>query len=522
MKKILYSLIALLAVGFTACAEFEEPVVENYGKGPGIGVAAVTSDSTITLTMTVDAKNTTYYAYALYEGATETPNAEQLLKATAGGKEAAMLKVEDEDAKWDGVKSVSFTGLMPNTEYHIYAVASSKFGVIGAIADTLVLTTDGLSPYVTKAAQDSTTFAVKFSEEIAVGKGKVSAVYYESWGDFSVATPVEAENITVSVAGNVVGIALENVPAGAVAFVSWEAGAFVDAVGNACNALVSGIGATGLVGLYGQMPNATIDAVEKNPVNEGAFADWTTFVGVVKYPTAIFDLRADVDENGESLHEVELGSLKVVYSSEGYEATIDVKTWAVRNDSLLFMLPMEPDFGMVVDVIVGANVVRDINGNMNVEFATEDAWLRSYGLTAAGIAGKYTANFYVQDADKKWVPASEEITISAIEGVQDSVLINGVFGMETPIKAVFDGDYATITVKHIGYVYSDEQYDYYTYEGGGSGADIVFVYDPKTGVFATKAYLCIAAAQGGQLVGLAAVSAQYTMTPSAAEEKGAE
>ena len=95
MKKVLYSLIALFAVSFTACIEFEEPVVENYGEGPAIGVAAVTADSTITLTLTVDTVNTTYFAYALFEGATETPDAAQLLKATAGGAVAEMVKAAE-------------------------------------------------------------------------------------------------------------------------------------------------------------------------------------------------------------------------------------------------------------------------------------------------------------------------------------------------------------------------------------------------------------------------------------------
>ena len=522
MKKILYSLIALFAVGFTACAEFEEPVVENYGEGPAIGVAAATADSTITLTLTVDTVNTTYFAYALFEGATETPDAAQLLKATAGGAVAEMVKAAE--VKWNGKneKSISFTELMPNTEYHIYAVASSKYGVIGEIADTLVVTTDGLSPFVVEADQDSTTFYVAFSEEVTVGEGKVSVEYYESWGDFAAATPVAEEDVKVLAEGNVAVIETANIPAGAYALVSWEVGAFVDAKGNKCNAFATGFGEEGFDGVWGQMPNTTINVVDSAAVNEGPFADWATFVGVVKYPTAIFDMRNDVDEEGNSLHEdVELGSLKVVYTSEGYEATIDVKKWTVRNDSLLFALPMEPEFGMVVDVVVGANVVRDINGNMNAAFATENAWLRSYGLTAAGVAGKYTASFYAQGAEGL-IEATEEVTISAIEGVADSVLINGVFGMETPIKAAFDGDYATITVKHVGYVYSDEDYDYYTYDGSGAGKNIVFVYDAATGTFATDGYLCMVYAVGNELLGYAAVTAEYTMTPATATEEDAQ
>lgn len=444
MKKILYSLIALFAVGFTACAEFEEPVVENYGEGPAIGVAAATADSTITLTLTVDTVNTTYFAYALFEGATDTPDAAQLLKATAGGAVAEMVKAAE--VKWNGKneKSISFTELMPNTEYHIYAVASSKYGVIGEIADTLVVTTDGLSPFVVEADQDSTTFYVAFSEEVTVGKGKVSVEYYESWGDFAAATPVAEEDVTVLAEGNVAMIATANIPAGAYALVSWEVGAFVDAKGNKCNAFTTGFGEEGIEGVWGQMPNTTINVVDSAAVNEGAFSDWATFVGVVKYPTAIFDMRDDVDEEGNSLHEdVELGSLKVVYTSEGYEATIDVKEWTVNNDSLLFALPMEPDFGMVVDVVVGANVVRDINGNMNVAFSTENAWLRSYNMEIGAVIGKYDITYLSAGRGAEY---TETVLITENPAVENGLFISNLLTAGTIIEATFDGDYATVSI----------------------------------------------------------------------------
>ena len=454
MKKILYSFIALLSVAFTACVEFEEPVVENYGEGPAIGVAAETADSTITLSLTVDTVNTTYYAYALFEGETPTPDAAQLLKATAGGAAAATLNATKE--KWNGknVKSISFTKLMPNTEYHIYAVASSKFGVIGEIADTLVVTTDGLSPYVVEAEQDSTAFYVAFSEDITVGKGKVNVEYYESWGDFSAATPVAEENVTVLAEGNVAMIATSNIPAGAYALVSWEVGAFVDAKGNKCNAFTTGLGEEGFDGVWGQMPNTTINVVDSAAVNGGAFTDWEKFVGVIKYSTAIYDMRNDVDETGASLHEVELGSLKVVYTSEGYQATIDVKEWAVRNDSILFVLPMEPSFGMAVDVIVEANAVRDINGNMNVKFASEDAWFRSYNMEIGTVIGKYDVTY--SSAGRGGAEFTETVLITENPAIENGLFISNLLTAGTVIEATFDGDYGTISIPDWQYLLTSE------------------------------------------------------------------
>lgn len=469
MKKILYSFIALLSVAFTACVEFEEPVVENYGEGPAIGVAAETADSTITLSLTVDTVNTTYFAYALFEGETPAPDAAQLLKATAGGAAAATLNATKE--KWNGknVKSISFTELMPNTEYHIYAVASSKYGVIGEIADTLVVTTDGLSPYVVEAEQDSTAFYVTFSEEIAVGKGKVNVEFYESWGDFTATTPVAEKDVTVLAEGNVAMIATSNIPAGAYALVSWEVGAFVDAKGNKCNAFTTGLSEEGFDGVWGQMPNTTINVVDSAAVNEGAFTDWEEFVGVIKYSTTIYDMRNDVDETGASLHEVELGSLKVVYTSEGYQATIDVKEWAVRNDSILFVLPMEPSFGMAVDVIVEANAVRDINGNMNVEFASEDAWFRSYNMEIGAVVGKYDITYL--SAGREGAEFTETVLITENPAVENGLFISNLLTAGTVIEATFDGDYGIVSVPDEQLLFTNSKgTEYYFVTADGSPA----------------------------------------------------
>lgn len=509
MKKIIFSLVALLAVGFTACTEFEEPVVENYGEGPAIGVSAVVSDSTITLTMTVDTLNTAYFSYALYEGETNTPDAAQLLKATAGGMDAKMFAVAKEE--WNGVnaKNVSFTGLMPNTTYHIYAVASSQFGVIGAVADTLVVTTDGVSPVPTVISGADNKLSVTFAESMVRGEGAVTAEYYQPYGDVTTAyAAVDSADILVTISGADVTIETANVPAGAIVLVSWEAGAFVDEVGNPCNAQVTSFDEEGQAtnGCVFTVPNAPF-AIAEDAVEGGAFQDWEGFVGSIKCATDLFVYEGEDAAATEDFY--------VVYSGGNYETKIYVENWTVADSCILFALPKEPDFGAYVGVNVPANLVCDVYGNVNEEFVAEAAWLRSYGLTPDAVVGEYTASYYLQTAEG-YVPTTETISISAIDGVQDSVLINGVFGMPAPIKAVFDGDYATITVKHVDYVYSDDTYDYFTYEGV-SKTDIVFTYDATTGSFATENYLCVVYAQGGQLIDFATISAYYTMEPVAVE-----
>ena len=210
----------------------------------------------------------------------------------------------------------------------------------------------------------------------------------------------------------------------------------------------------------------------------------------------------------------------MVYSSEGYEATIDVKTWAVRNDSLLFALPMEPDFGMVVDVVVGANVVRDINGNMNVAFATENAWLRSYGLEVDDVEGQYIAAYYGYDFDIQGfnteVVLRDTLSIVADEETENLIYLDGLFGQDS-IPAMFDGDYATITVKHGTKLSVTEKYTWYLIDAI-NGEDIVFNISTETGKIKTSGYPSVGAYTADGLAGYGVISAACTLTPWSGED----
>lgn len=470
MKKIIFSLVALLAVGFTACTEFDEPVVENYGEGPAIGVSAVVSDSTITLTMTVDTLNTAYFSYALYEGETNTPDAAQLLKATAGGMDAKMFAVAKEE--WNGVnaKNVSFTGLMPNTTYHIYAVASSQFGVIGAVADTLVVTTDGVSPVPAAISGADNKLSVTFAESMVRGEGAVTAEYYQPYGDLTAAyAAVDSADILVSISGADVTIETANVPAGAIVLVSWEAGAFVDEVGNPCNAQVTSFDEEGQAtnGCVFTVPNAPF-AIAEDAVEGGAFQDWEGFVGSIKCATDLFVYEGEDAAAAEDFY--------VVYSGGNYETKIYVENWTVADSCILFALPKEPDFGAYVGVNVPANLVCDVYGNVNEEFAAEKAWLRSYGLNIGSVVGKYDFTYFSARYGEE---VTETVLITENPAVEKGLFISNLLSAGTVVEAVFDGDYANVIIPSMQLLLTNSAGNQFCFVEANGGENVELQINPS-------------------------------------------
>lgn len=469
MKKIIFSFVALLAAGFTACTEFEEPVVENYGEGPAIGVSAVVSDSTITLTMTVDTLNTAYFSYALYEGKTDTPNAAQLLKATAGGMDAKMFDVAKEEWNDANAKNVSFTGLMPNTTYHVYAVASSQFGVIGAVTDTLVVTTDGVSPVPTAISGADNKLSVTFAESMVRGEGAVTAEYYQPYGDITTAyAAVDSADILVTISGTDVTIETTNVPAGAIVLVSWEAGAFVDEVGNPCNAQVTSFDEEGQAtnGCVFTVPNAPFAIVE-DAVEGGAFQDWEGFVGSIKCATDLFVYEGEDAAAAEDFY--------VVYSGDNYETKIYLENWTVADSCILFALPKEPDFGAYVGVNVPASLVCDVYGNVNEEFTAEAAWLRSYGLNIGTVIGKYDITYL--SAGRGGAEYTETVLITENPAVENGLFISNLLTAGTVIEAIFDGDYATISIPDWQYLTTGSEGDIY-FANPNSTDPVIFQVNP--------------------------------------------
>lgn len=441
MKKLLYSILAI-GMSLTGCTDWDDAVSEDYGAGPEISVnVTATTDNSITFTLT-PASGTVYYSYVV-DKATEATELDgySLLKQQYAGIDGGLLNVTE------NATSTIEMEASPNTSYVVYAVAASKEGIVGNVASQVVKTPDTGIPYPTadQAVEGEAAIQIAFSEAITKGEGAVTAQYFAEWaGTF---TDVPAEDISVSVEGNVVTVATANVPASATVLVSWAEGAFVDAVNNKCQAFTSGLNDAGddFSGIFFDVDDVPFDITEDNvtsPEIGGSFGDWeqTMF-------TFTFDM--DVYRNTNML---EGNEIKVSYTHDGKVTTIDVPTnyWMAQGKNLIFMLPEEPDFGDLVSVTIAEGTIFDVYGNPNTETVLEDAWLRSYGYTRDMIMGNYTMNYYsyaTYSQTGEFVPVTDNILIEADPEKENGVLLSGFQGLSGKVEATFDGDFGTLYFK---------------------------------------------------------------------------
>lgn len=447
MKKILYSLMAV-SLFFTSCANFDDLTTENYGEGPSVAIkVSEISDNAFTFTVT-PAEGTMYYSVLVAEGnEAETLDAETLYKCGYKADYGTVLV--------DAAKNATFTYDMkneegksiakPNTTYQIYAVAANKYGVIGEIAVMAATTTDTSLPGVVDYEFDAENKAqfVAFSENVYRGEGAVKVQYYKLMELMQgTVAPIEvaAEEVVVQIQSNQAAIVAPTTPAGAYVAISWEEGAFVDGKGNKIKAVNSGFSTTegDFVGLYGQNATVAFEITEKNvaaPALGTSFGDPSSFMGEIAFD---FDIFAN-PELPES------GALSVTYTNSVSTKTIKLTNdyWVVNGKKLYFVLPEACEVGDVVTVTVAEDVIMDIYGNPNAEFALENGWLCSFGLTREDVVGNYNL-VYTSYFDKKQY--AEAISIAVDPDSKDGVLINNMFAEGTSFKAAFDGDYGTITI----------------------------------------------------------------------------
>lgn len=467
MKKLLFSILAI-GMSLVGCTDWDDAVSENYGSGPAISVSIdATTDYGFTFTLS-PASGTVFYSYIVAEG--DTPAAldgQALLKQQYSGLTGGLLNATDNSTYTLDLSAEE--ACEPNTSYVVYAVAASKEGVVGSVASAVVTTSDAGVPVPTKAQvlEEGIGVQVAFSEAVAAGEGKVTAQYFAEWtGEF---IDVPAEEMAVAVAGNVVTVAFDSIPASATVLVSWEAGAFVDAKANPCPAMISGINEAGddFDGVFFDVADAPFAIAEENataPKIGDSFGDWeeTMFV---------FEFDMDLYRNDKALTGEEL---QVTYTHEGKTTTINVPNnyWAVQGNALLFYLPEAPDFGDWVSLTVAEGAFSDVYGNPNQEVTLENAWLCSYGYERELIIGNYTMSYYSYAAYSKtgeFVPVTEKITIEADPENENGVLLSGFQGTDGKIEAEFNGDFGTLYFEEqIAGVINLDGTDYYMSVAGNT------------------------------------------------------
>ncbi|MCI1647828.1 MAG: hypothetical protein LKI39_08280 [Bacteroides sp.] len=368
MKKIIYLMLSAVLI-MTACTNFDSEDSKNYGEGPSISINVTsTADSTFTFTLS-PAEGTTYYSYVVTTGTEVTQiSASSLLKKQITGVTSGVLNTSKNATYTFNMRSSEGEPLAsPNTSYVIYAVASNEQGVIGDVVSQVVLTTDQTIPKPLSSTAADTTVTVKFSEDIVKGSGNVTAKYYKEW-DITNPVMIDAADVDVSISGSAATISIKNLPSGAYVTVSWEAKAFTDVIGNACAALSSGLNLqTGrFTGVWFHVANKDFLVKDDyfSPTGGTSFSDWEAFTGTITFE---YDIYRDDSA-------VETGDLTVSYRNS--KSTLDVKLaptqWSINGKVLSFVLPVSPQVGDEVTLLINKEVIYDVCGNANAAYSSDN------------------------------------------------------------------------------------------------------------------------------------------------------
>ena len=420
MKKLIYSFAAVL-LGLVSCTTFDDPVTENYGAGPGIDVsitAGEQTDSAFIVNIT-PAQGATYYAFLIDEN--DTPEELDSAVLFKGGYGNSVVKVENHPTM-----TINVTTANPNTTYQVYAVAGNDKGIVGNIVVKSITTTDKFSPAPQTIAKDADNAAVqlKYSEAISRGAGAVTAKYYKEW---DIMNPVEVaeDDISVTTSGNAVVFAARNIPAGAYLCFSYAEGAFIDAKGNPCRALNSGLDLNkgAVVGAWVHVTNkpfAIDDAWVTAPENGALIGKVEDFKGEITFPFNVY-------RNEET---VETGDLSVTFTNASRTVTynLSAEDWSIAENKINFVLPatVQPVGGDIITVNAVEGAISDVCGNLNEAFSSTTSW-KFFAPTLDMILGTFDFTYYSAYDEEPQAYDGGPITITENPAEENGLIIKGLF-----------------------------------------------------------------------------------------------
>ncbi len=397
MKKVLYS-IMMVAIVLTGCTKWDDAVSEKYADGPSIDIAVTaTADSAFTFVITPGA-GTTYYSYVVDQAdEPEVLDEATLLKGGYSSVSQAVLNTSTDASFTYNMRKADNTPLcLPNTTYQIYAVASDDKGMIGVMAIASVKTTDAGAPQPKDFKSDGATKSatITFNQDVTRGEGKVTGVYYKEF-DFANPVTLADEDITVAINGSDVTFTAPKAPAGAHILFSYEAGAFVDEVGNKCGAVSSTVNETAesvediFLGIYVHAANANWAITDENitPATDAVIGDWEVFEAAITMPFDVYTIDEDI----------KTGDIAVTYTNDDKAVTYNLKAdqWSVQGKKISFKLPVEPAVGDIVTFKVAEGVVYDVYGNVNDAYSSEKIVWKYVGFipTKETVLGTFTYTF---------------------------------------------------------------------------------------------------------------------------------
>lgn len=535
MKKILFTILAAAAMS-AACTQFAEDLTPAYDTVGKLEVVAdVADDDSITVVITAG-ENTSYYGYAVVKDTLVGVTAEKLVADGYAKDPAVVLQGEEQAPQTASIKyseetksvTLQLTGLVPFTNYTVYAAAISPMGVPSKVVAVTVRTTDGTEPVVdaesakAEEADSVLTFAIPFSDPIALtGEGTAKAYFYaENYasenGMLVVYKEVEIPADHMATDGKNLLLAVpaaEYIP-GACVSMTYSADIVVNGAGKKNVAFEDHLMAwmegelvwNGIVGFYDYVnwdfslvdPATLPDEPEGEDEMEGEdeeeeekipvyFQDWTQLV-MPTYGTTAYGIVTDTEDT-----KIRVSVLQMDGKVVSYDAA-ENKFAAIGENILGLMLNEDPTFGASISYTIAEGSFADLFGNVNNEFTAEDEYYCSYGYTVADILGEYTISGL-----NLWTgqPATYPMTIAASDDLDyGNVMITNYFGIEGKLYCEFNVHAGTLYI-YEGDIFAD---GYATFFNGAGNQ--IFTFAPGT-ISSATAFVIVATVSGNALTGYA-------------------
>ncbi|MGE0089103.1 MAG: Ig-like domain-containing protein [Bacteroidales bacterium] len=423
-------------------------------------------DSTAIVNYSLSTVGRIFIAVVPGNNETVTPDAQDILKLSVADAVFAEQIIMNDAAVLVG--SISVPELVQNTSYKVYALPVNTDGVLGTVVTTDAFSTsdtyeptldldEGINPAISSTAKQTIDFAITltFDEPVLLASGfDIQLGYRDPITEVITWVPVLADSISVS--GSEVTIEqMQELLYGQYVLLTIAEGAITDRSGNEFAGIISDFiddGDGNLIpdGIYWRVAWETKKELKVLPSDTVYVTEPLDF-DVIKlvYP---FELSA------ASFDDYEMGMIKVKYYTDELSETFNLSDGDldIDGDTLFVYLPKTGEYGSYVTISIDEGALWDVYGNdlAAVEFGDYD-WFFSYGYTRDLIIGTYTVDCY------NWFDIADDdtwtVTISEDSDDENSVIITGIFGVDTSIVANFDGDLATLSIPVIvgGYLVQD-------------------------------------------------------------------
>jgi hypothetical protein len=347
----------------------------------------------------------------------------------------------------------------------------------GNITSKVVSTSDGVAPFYTKKSGDADkkVMTLTFDGPVSVGTGKVTAKYYQEYGHQFIDIP--SSDIVVTIKDNVVTISTPKAPAGAIVLISWEEGAFVDAAGNKCAALESGLNSAGnaFTGVNYQITKKTFELPRVGFTDNGKVV--STLPG-----TAAFDFNIYANKDAAT------GDISLIYKTATKEATLSLKAsqWSVSGKSLTFEIPEVPANGTFVGLTIKEGTILDDLGNPNQAVTTDSVYWN--------FMTNFNYKFYIGLSSKYYNLGAFTLSSGNKPG---TILLNNLYLSGSQVAGYLDLAKGKMYVENYAVVGvtqdTDDKgvttdYGIVTYDLSGENDYITFTFDPSNNRFSSSTF----------------------------------